>query len=78
MTMYDRTAPEDGSVVDIQNLGVGFASDRGAVKAVDGVSLTVRRGEVLDVDDRGALVVAGPEGTFTVGAGDVVHVRPQQ
>ncbi|QIK75572.1 biotin--[acetyl-CoA-carboxylase] ligase [Nocardioides piscis] len=38
----------------------------------------VRRGEVLDVDDRGALVVAGPEGTFTVGAGDVVHVRPQQ
>jgi peptide/nickel transport system ATP-binding protein len=49
MTMYDRTEPEGGSVVDISNLGVGFASDRGAVKAVDGVSLTVRRGEVLAI-----------------------------
>jgi peptide/nickel transport system ATP-binding protein len=49
MTIYDRIEPADGSVVDIQNLGVGFASDRGAVKAVDGVSLTVRRGEVLAI-----------------------------
>jgi BirA family biotin operon repressor/biotin-[acetyl-CoA-carboxylase] ligase len=38
----------------------------------------VRRGEALDVDGRGALVVSTPDGTFTVGAGDVVHVRPRQ
>jgi BirA family biotin operon repressor/biotin-[acetyl-CoA-carboxylase] ligase len=42
----------------------------------DGVE--VRRGEALAVDDRGALVVSTGEGTFTVGAGDVVHVRPRQ
>jgi BirA family biotin operon repressor/biotin-[acetyl-CoA-carboxylase] ligase len=42
----------------------------------DGVE--VRRGEALDVDSRGALVVSTPDGTFTVGAGDVVHVRPRQ
>lgn len=42
----------------------------------DGVE--VRRGEALDVDGRGALVVSTPDGTFTVGAGDVVHVRPRQ
>lgn len=35
----------------------------------------VRRGEVLDVDAGGALVVSSAEGTFTVAAGDVVHVR---
>ena len=38
----------------------------------------VRRGEALDVDARGALVVSTADGTFTVGAGDVVHVRPRQ
>ena len=38
----------------------------------------VRRGEALDVDARGALVVSSGEGTFTVGAGDVIHVRAQQ
>jgi BirA family transcriptional regulator, biotin operon repressor / biotin---[acetyl-CoA-carboxylase] ligase len=38
----------------------------------------VRRGEALDIDSRGALVVSSAEGTFTVGAGDVIHVRPQQ
>ncbi|NQX13617.1 ABC transporter ATP-binding protein [Microbacteriaceae bacterium VKM Ac-2855] len=36
-------------IVDIQNLRVAFASDRGAVKAVDGVSLSVNRGEVLAI-----------------------------
>lgn len=36
----------------------------------------VRRGEALDVDDHGALVVGTPDGTLTVNAGDVVHVRP--
>lgn len=38
----------------------------------------VRRGEALDIDARGALVVSSAEGTFTVGAGDVIHVRLQQ
>lgn len=38
----------------------------------------VRRGEALAIDARGALVVSSTEGTFTVGAGDVIHVRPQQ
>jgi BirA family biotin operon repressor/biotin-[acetyl-CoA-carboxylase] ligase len=38
----------------------------------------VRRGEALDIDARGALVVSSGDGTFTVGAGDVIHVRTQQ
>ena len=38
-----------GPVVDIRDLEVSFASDRGAVKAVDGVSLQVAPGEVLAV-----------------------------
>ncbi|MET4159350.1 ABC transporter ATP-binding protein [Agromyces sp. PvR057] len=37
------------TVVDIRNLGVSFATDAGAVKAVDDVSLTVRAGEVLAI-----------------------------
>ncbi|GAA1835368.1 ABC transporter ATP-binding protein [Agromyces salentinus] len=37
------------TVVDIRNLGVSFATDAGAVKAVDDVSLTVERGEVLAI-----------------------------
>jgi len=37
-----------------------------------------RPGEALDVDEHGALVVSSDEGTWTVAAGDVVHVRPQQ
>lgn len=36
----------------------------------------VRRGEALDLDSSGALVVGADGGTFTVAAGDVVHVRP--
>lgn len=36
----------------------------------------VRRGEALDIDAGGALVVGTDEGTFAVAAGDVVHVRP--
>lgn len=38
----------------------------------------IRTGEALDVDSHGALVVSSEEGTLTVGAGDVIHVRPQQ
>ncbi|MBT2518873.1 ABC transporter ATP-binding protein [Streptomyces sp. ISL-90] len=37
------------TVVDIRNLGVSFATDAGAVKAVDNVSLSVGRGEVLAI-----------------------------
>ena len=38
-----------GDVVTITDLGVSFATDAGAVKAVDGVSLTVAPGEVLAI-----------------------------
>ncbi|ROQ06438.1 peptide/nickel transport system ATP-binding protein [Rathayibacter sp. PhB93] len=44
--------PADASsrpIVDIQDLEVAFASDRGAVRAVAGVSLRVERGEVLAI-----------------------------
>lgn len=37
------------TVVDIRNLGVSFSTDAGAVKAVDDVSLSVDRGEVLAI-----------------------------
>jgi peptide/nickel transport system ATP-binding protein len=37
------------NVVDITNLAVSFATDAGAVHAVDGVSLSVARGEVLAI-----------------------------
>ncbi|WP_139417258.1 ABC transporter ATP-binding protein [Agromyces laixinhei] len=37
------------TVVNIEALGVSFSTDAGAVKAVDGVSLTVDRGEVLAI-----------------------------
>ena len=52
MTLIDRAgepASDSGPVVDIRDLKVAFASDAGAVKAVDGVSLEVRRREVLAV-----------------------------
>ncbi|WP_394552076.1 ABC transporter ATP-binding protein [Agromyces sp. MMS24-JH15] len=37
------------SIVSIEGLGVSFATDAGAVKAVDDVSLRVERGEVLAI-----------------------------
>ncbi|KZE92083.1 Glutathione import ATP-binding protein GsiA [Agromyces sp. NDB4Y10] len=37
------------TVVDIRNLGVSFSTDAGAVKAVDDVSLSVERGEVVAI-----------------------------
>ncbi len=37
------------NVLDIRNLGVSFATDAGAVRAVDGVSLSVGAGEVLAI-----------------------------
>ncbi|GII99992.1 peptide/nickel transport system ATP-binding protein [Sediminihabitans luteus] len=45
-----RTAADAGAVaVRIRDLAVSFATDAGAVRAVDGVDLTVRPGEVLAV-----------------------------
>jgi peptide/nickel transport system ATP-binding protein len=41
--------PETPPVVDIRNLQVTFGSGAGAVKAVDGVSLTVKPGETLGI-----------------------------
>ncbi|GAB2595037.1 ABC transporter ATP-binding protein [Microlunatus antarcticus] len=53
MSLHDaaRQSEHDtgGPVVDIRDLEVSFASDRGSVKAVDGVSLQVAPGEVLAV-----------------------------
>ncbi len=37
---------------------------------------TQRRGEALDIDGSGALVIGTDQGALTVAAGDVVHVRP--
>ena len=37
-----------------------------------------QRGEVLDLDTHGALVLSTGDGTFTAHAGDVVHVRPAE
>jgi peptide/nickel transport system ATP-binding protein len=37
------------TVVEIKNLGVSFATDAGAVKAIDDVSLSVDAGEVLAI-----------------------------
>jgi peptide/nickel transport system ATP-binding protein len=36
-------------LIDIQDLRVSFPLDEGTVQAVDGVDLTIRRGEVLGV-----------------------------
>ncbi len=45
-----EVGPDQGeTVVDIKDLYVSFASDAGAVKAVDGVSLQVSKGEVVAV-----------------------------
>ncbi len=51
MSLIDRETgrPDSTPVVDIRDLEVAFASDQGAVKAVAGVSLEVRRREVLAV-----------------------------
>lgn len=43
------TRPDADPIVTIDQLSVTFATDRGAVTAVDGVSLDVRRGEVLAI-----------------------------
>ena len=40
-------APDEGALVRVANLKTWFHSGRGVVKAVDGVSFEIRRGEVL-------------------------------
>ena len=49
MSAFRDTPAHGETVVDIKDLYVSFASDQGAVKAVDGVSLQVAQGEVLAV-----------------------------
>lgn len=70
-----------GLLVDPEVLRTAYADVCSTLGRVVDVHLPgdqVRRGEALDVDARGALVVSSEDGTFTVGAGDVIHVRPQQ
>jgi len=76
-TPENRTEPgtpadgsASGAIVEIRDLEVAFASDRGAVRAVAGVSLTVRRGEVL--------AVVGESGSGkTVTAKTILGLLPQ-
>ncbi|MEA9987158.1 MULTISPECIES: dipeptide ABC transporter ATP-binding protein [Subtercola] len=47
--MGTATAASKAPVVSIRNLEVSFSTDAGAIKAVDGVSLSVAAGEVLAI-----------------------------
>jgi peptide/nickel transport system ATP-binding protein len=47
--MARATNPADGLAVDIRDLDVTFATDGGDVRAVRGVTLDVRRGEVMAI-----------------------------
>ena len=70
-----------GLLLDPEALRTAYADVCSTIGRVVDVHLPadeVRRGEALDVDARGALVVSSADATFTVGAGDVIHVRPQQ
>ncbi|WP_100344378.1 ABC transporter ATP-binding protein [Compostimonas suwonensis] len=49
MTDRTPTVESPANVVEITDLVVSFSTDAGAVKAVDGVSLTVGRGEILAI-----------------------------
>ncbi len=42
-------APLDGPLLEVQDLHTGFATDRGTVHAVDGVSFSLERGKTLGV-----------------------------
>ena len=47
--MSQTAATDNGILLDIQELQTHFITDAGTVRAVDGVSLTVRRGETLGI-----------------------------
>lgn len=70
-----------GLLLDPESLRTAYADVCSTIGRVVDVHLPgdeIRRGEALDIDARGALVVSSADGTFIVGAGDVIHVRPQQ
>ncbi|MBA8795966.1 peptide/nickel transport system ATP-binding protein [Friedmanniella endophytica] len=73
-TVHDRSDDSDHPVSDpvleVRDLAITFASDAGPVRAVDGVSLSVGRGEVL--------AVVGESGSGkTVTAKSVLGLLPQ-
>src|SRR5213596_1545641 len=49
MPPFRPTAPNDGVLLDVRDLRTSFATPRGYVKAVDGVSFTLDRGKTLGV-----------------------------
>src|SRR5947207_5929700 len=49
MPPFRPTAPNDGVLLDVRDLRTSFATPRGYVKAVDGVSFTLTRGRTLGV-----------------------------
>jgi peptide/nickel transport system ATP-binding protein len=49
MPTFRPTAPEDGLLLDVRDLRTSFATPRGFVRAVDGVSFTLTRGRTLGV-----------------------------
>jgi oligopeptide/dipeptide ABC transporter ATP-binding protein len=54
MSTHPATAPrpraqDDGLLLDVRDLCVSFGTPRGRVRAVDGVNLTLREGEILAV-----------------------------
>lgn len=68
-----------GLIDDLDSLRAAYADVCSTLGRTVDVHLpggAVRRGEALDLDVSGALVVSTGDGTFTVAAGDVVHVRP--
>src|SRR3954451_13382716 len=49
MPPFRPTAPDDGVLLEVRDLRTSFATPRGFVKAVDGVSFTLSRGRTLGV-----------------------------
>jgi len=47
--MIDRTAQAAETILDVKNLRTHFFTDEGVVKAVDDVSFTLRKGEVIGI-----------------------------
>jgi peptide/nickel transport system ATP-binding protein len=47
--MSQSATSKNGILLEIQDLQTHFVTDTGTVRAVDGVSLTIRKGETLGV-----------------------------